>query len=586
MAKYNHFDYVPSTIDRKRSIFAYNYRRGTGWYLGHLYPLCAPIKLMPGSSITLDLAQEIRSGSALIVPLMDEMQCDITAFFVPNRIVWEHWKQFIGAVDDVTYNNLATYTVPGFNFAITDSNVSASNFNFFWTQTLACHYGIQAPYNSSGPILYNTTNFQAPFLNALPFRGYTFIWNQYFRPEQLHNPIVFAKTDTGSQGQNMNTVMQSVTYGGSTLYAPVMGTVSSQKGTGGTILYVCRAHRDLYTSCLPNPSLETMNLLSTVTGFPVSNTDDSPYGAVTLSNNAQFDTDNGAENDLRIEVASGNFDWSNVLLTVNNYRETIMLQNYYDVLNRAGSRYDEIIRNIFGVTASSQLTDIPQLIIHKRFTIYRKEVVSTAETLNSTNAITTPVGSQSAYIDTVIKDNLLTMSCVEHGYLHILGCIRPAFIRMTSGIAPDFFEFTKFDYQYLPQFDGMGDVKRFEREVWYDYFHAYNAVSSTSTPTNGDTFGFQEYGAEEKWQRSDACGWLDPHLPSNLSYYIISDNLSGPPILASSWISCMPQFWDFANKLSVSSPWLAPQFIVEIRLTGSVTKPMPVYNVPGLGALL
>ena len=80
---YNHFDYVPSTVDVRRSIFKYKGLHSRSAYVGYLYPICKPVKMLPGSSITLDLACEIRSGS-LVAPLMDELNADFFAFFVPN----------------------------------------------------------------------------------------------------------------------------------------------------------------------------------------------------------------------------------------------------------------------------------------------------------------------------------------------------------------------------------------------------------------------------------------------------------------------------------------------------------------------
>ena len=81
---FNHFDYVPSTVDRRRSTFKFDKAIAKGVNLGFLYPVCKPILMMPGSSLTLDLAAEIRSN-ALIRPMMDEMYCDFFSFFVPKQ---------------------------------------------------------------------------------------------------------------------------------------------------------------------------------------------------------------------------------------------------------------------------------------------------------------------------------------------------------------------------------------------------------------------------------------------------------------------------------------------------------------------
>ena len=151
---YNHFDYVPSTVDRKRSVFKFDKSVATAGYLGFLYPICKPVPVMPGSSISLDIAAEIRSG-ALIRPLMDEMLCDFFAFFVPNRIVWEHWKQHIGAVDDILFNNMLTYQVPNFRYGQENlNNFQTGQELFQWTQTIACHFELPYPGTTAGTVKY------------------------------------------------------------------------------------------------------------------------------------------------------------------------------------------------------------------------------------------------------------------------------------------------------------------------------------------------------------------------------------------------------------------------------------------------
>lgn len=591
---YNHFDYVPSTVDVRRSVFRYDRQYLGSAYMGFLYPLGKPIKMMPGSSVSLDMVAEIRTGS-LVAPLTTEIEADFFGFFVPNRIVWEHWKQFLGALDDVTFNNLTSYTIPNFPFSMKNYSSGQSSVGWFWNQQIACHFGIQAPLASSGgTVTFETKEFDKLsdylHINALPFRGYTFIWNEYFRPEQIVSPLVIGKTDNGYDGDNMDSIydQSDLWYTNTEAVIPQVGA-NNDAITGGAILPVYRVNKDLYTSCLPNPSLETLNLLAGVEGFaPVgviptaSGTTPGLFYSVIPTGSSFVDGEfsslvgSGTITGLADEPIVA--DLQQAILTVNNYRETIMLQNYYDALNRAGSRYDEIIRNIFHVNTSAALVDIPQLIIHKRFTIYRKEVVATAETTNSGN--TTYLGSQAGYIDTAVRDNYLTFSSVEHGYLHLMYCFRPARVIHAGGIDPDFTELEKFDAVYYPQFDGMGDVARYKKELWYNFDQA------ESSSYNNPVLGYQEYGATWKWQRHNVVGFMDPHIPGALQGFAIIPSWFNDPTLNDYFVSCLLDFSAFADCLAVSDPTLAPQFIVDVRLYGTITHPMPTYNIPGNGALL
>lgn len=581
----NHFDYVPSSVNKSRSVFKFHKPVAQSAYLGWLYPMCKPVFMFPGSTLKLNLAMEIRSG-ALIAPIMDELYCDVFAFNVPNRIVWEHWKQFLGSVDDVLFDNLTEYNIPSFKYRSFDTAPTYPAFVF--NQLLANCF--ELPYLVSGV----STNLKS--INALPFRGYTFIWNEFFRPEQIVAPILFSKTDNGGTGQNIDATPTSYTFNGTSLAVPLYnGAGTYTIANGGCVLPTFRVHRSLWTSCLPKPSLESPSILSAVSGTaPVGFY---PSGNVNLAQQLTGSNDNllalnASPDGSFVQYSQSNSgsldsdqaifaDISKAILTVNALRETLLLQSYYDVLNRAGSRYDEIIRNLFHTQTSNAVTDIPELIVHKRFTIYRNQVIATAETLDSNGATVNPVGSQSAYIDTVIKDSFFVKSTTEHGYIHMLYTIRPANLRMAQGIDPLWTNLSKLD-QYYPQFDGMGDVARYKDEIFYD-------VNQTEAANHG-IFGFQEYGAEYKYQRASSTGWLNPYLSNSLSYYTLCENISSQPSLGfagyQTYITCWSEMEAFARCLSISSPVLAPQFIIDLRLTGEIVHPMPVYNIPGMGNVL
>lgn len=594
---YNHFSYVPSSVTHDRSGFAFKKAIPHGAQLGWLYPMCKPVKMLPGSTLKLDFAAEVRS-QALIAPLMDELCFDIFAFNVPNRIVWEHWKQYLGAVDDVLFDNLTEYQIPHFKYGmqIFDDESYNTNIDYFvsgqenyqWNQTLACHFELPYPKRDEGREGEEFSANEYVEISVLPFRGYDFIVNEYFLPEFCTDRILFSKTDNGYSGDNMMPLIRATNLNywarWSTVKTLLPYTTNGDEVTVGGLCYpVSRAHRSLWTSCLPKPSLETLNLLGTVDNAPVGvvPTTNATLGSTigiggfvsgTVLTNGQFETavSNALAGSPDIQAKI-----SEAILTVNNYRETILLQNYYDALNRAGSRYDEIISNLFHTRTSMAVIDIPELIVHKRFTIYRKDVVSTADTSNK------PLGAQAGYIDTVVRDSFFTKSTTEHGYIHMLFCIRPAFIRMTSGFEPDWLVFNKLD-EFYPQFQGMGDVPRKKMEVAYGFSNYVNVDSKTSV------LGYQEYSAEYKYTRNSAVGWFDPHTPNPLLGFTINDEFSNSEnvSLNNYYLSCATEEVSFAKCLAITDPTVAPQFIVDIRLNGTIYHPMKVYNIPGQGDLL
>ena len=497
---------------------------------------------------------------------------------------------------------IAQKEIPSFKYGLQFWNLSGTNLtltsiwpqnssnidetNYIWNQTLACHFELPFPSRETqAPADFGNAEFVK--ISALPFRGYSFIANEYFLPEFCSDRLLFSKTDNGSSGDNMSLIIGVDKYkrwNDVDTPAPFAATIDGVN-IGGVCIPVSRAHRSLWTSCLPKPSLETLNLLGTVDNAPVGFI---PTADQTMSTSAYPGIAAG------VSVQKDKFKQSLVInatgtpgaiakineavLTVNNYRETILLQNYYDCLNRAGSRYDEIIANLFHVRTSMAVIDIPELIVHKRFTIYRKEVVATAQT-NDQSDVVKPLGSQASYIDTVIKDDFFIKSTTEHGYIHLLYCIRPSFIRMCSGFEPEWMNLNKLD-QFYPQFQGMGDVPRKKMEVSYGF--------SGNRDSQSAILGYQEYSAEYKYQRNSAVGWFDVNTPNPLKGFNIVDEFANTQdvTLDNYWISCATEEISFANCLAIPSPLLAPQFIVDIRMEGTIYHPMKVYNIPGQGDLL
>ena len=126
----------------------------------------------------------------------------------------------------------------------------------------------------------------------------------------------------------------------------------------------------------------------------------------------------------------------------------------------------------------------------------------------------------------------------------------------------------------------MGDVARYKKEVYYDFSTAPNSTNNTAI------LGYQEYGAPWKYQRSDAVGWCDPHVENPILGLVITDMYDSSPALNEWFITCWQEFLSFSQWCAITDVSLAPHFFVDLRLTGTITHPMPVYNIPGNGALL
>lgn len=141
---------------------------------------------------------------------MDNLYLDTYYFYVPNRIIWEHWRECMGANYADAWTPSVEYSVPQVT-----SPVSTG-----WSiGTLADYFGI--PIGVAGLSV-----------SDLPFRAYCEIWNEWFRDETLADPVYCPKTDSDLVGTNGSTINDAV--------------------KGGMPLKVFKYH-DYFTSCLPSP---------------------------------------------------------------------------------------------------------------------------------------------------------------------------------------------------------------------------------------------------------------------------------------------------------------------------------------------
>lgn len=193
----------------QRSLFDRSTQNKLSFNAGELIPIFVD-EYLPGDTFTLDTALVIRTSSAMIKPVMDNMYADIYYFSVPNRLVWEHWREFMGENTTGPWTQTTEYTIP---------QVTAPSGG--WDiGTIADYMGIPTK-------VPNIT------ISDMFFRAYSLIWNEYFRDQNLQNPTNVPMTDATIQGSNGNTIETDACKGGKPL--PV------------------NKYHDYFTSALPEP---------------------------------------------------------------------------------------------------------------------------------------------------------------------------------------------------------------------------------------------------------------------------------------------------------------------------------------------
>ena len=186
----SHFALNPTRIDMSRSTFDRSASVKTSFNAGDIVPFFLE-EVLPGDTFNVKTSKVVRMQT-LLTPVMDNVYLDTYYFFVPNRLVWKHWKEFNG-------ENTESAWIPETEYAVPQITSPA---NTGWAVgTIADYFGIP-------------TGVANLSVNALPFRAYALIMNEWFRDQNLSDPLVVPDDDATVAGVNTGNFVSDVAKGG------------------------------------------------------------------------------------------------------------------------------------------------------------------------------------------------------------------------------------------------------------------------------------------------------------------------------------------------------------------------------------
>ncbi len=382
---------------------------------GDLVPLYVD-EVLPGDTISCDMNGLIRMSTPLY-PVMDNCYLDTYAFFVPCRLLWEHWENLMGQNDSSYWAEKTEYSVPQTTAPTGGWNVG----------TIADYMGIPT----------QVANLK---VNSMPFRAYARIWNEWFRDENLQQPVVQDIDDANNTGSNT-------------------GTELTDAQNGGLPLKVAKYH-DYFTSCLPEPQKGEaagipidLGQMYVTTGNPTGRAETADFPLIMRNTNGGVpgsDNNNSGSpmmfakqgNNVTypgmvmettsssvsggIEANSGVFPMnllattnSEISISINELRQAIALQHILEADARGGTRYVELLAHEFGVTSPDSRLQRSEYLGGTRVPININQVIQQSATTDAS-----PQGNTAAYSMTTLRNKMCNYSAVEHGYLVILGAIR------------------------------------------------------------------------------------------------------------------------------------------------------------------
>lgn len=564
----SHFAQLPAA-EIQRSTFDRSCSYKTSFSVGDLIPFFVD-EVLPGDTFNISTAKVVRSQT-MLTPIMDNIFLDTYYFFVPNRLVWKHWREFCGENREGAWAPQVEYTMPSIS----------SPTGGFASGTIADYMGLPVG------VEWKATDALAP--SALPFRAYALICNEFFRDENLTDPLLISLDDANQQGSNGDDYANDVANGGKPFRAARMHDYFSsclpaaQKGSpvgipvnvpgfsGGTFPVYTSHQASTPSSGWPLAGM----IKSGDTGTP-GNTNEIPnlkqgekaiVGVNTSgSGNVIYSTSGGSMNsfipvNLVAQIpASG--DPGQVSFSVNELRLAFAYQRFLESLARNGSRYTELLLGLFGVRSPDARLQRPEYLGGNRVPISVSEVTNSAQTAQDY------LGDLGAKSNTGDVNHDFIKSFTEHGY--IIGVMVARYDHSYSQGMQRFWTRKKFTDFYNPKFAHLGETGVYQCEIM---------ATSANLNDSNKVFGFQEIWADYRYKPNMVTGEMRPGVQNSLAHWHLADYYASVPTLSDGWIR-----EDKANVdrvLAVQSS-VANQFWADIYISNQCTRPMPMYSVPGL----
>jgi len=516
------FAQVPS-VNIGRSSFDRSFTIKDTFDFDYLIPIMVD-EVLPGDTINLQVHSFARLATQ-IVPVMDNMYLDYFFFFVPNRLLWEHWERFNGAQDSATLVT-TEYTLPTMPFAAGKPDVDSL-------------------YDKMGLPTDVTQDWTLP--NTLPLRAYNRIWNEWFRDQNLQNPVI-QNIDDGPDAEADYVLLKRGKrhdYFTSALPWPQKGdAVSLPLGTTAPIVGVGMRFDNVNTTGNFAQVRNDSGALRSLAYYGPAAGIDGVFGASTATGTTE----------LKADLSSA------TAATINELRQAMMVQSILELDARGGTRYVEILRSHFGVVSPDFRLQRSEFLAGGSTPINVHPVPQTS----STSGANVQAGLASfATASTTSRDNIgFSKSFVEHGYVMALVCAR-ADITYQQGLNKLWQRSTRYDF-FWPKLQQLGEQSIKCSELYM-----------TGDPTvDDDVFGYQERYAEYRYKPSEIHGRLRSTYATSLDQWHLAEEFSAQPTLNAAFIV---QNTPIERAIAIDTE---PDLIFDAYFKMRHARPMMTYSIP------
>lgn len=536
----NHFGLAPNK-SIGRSSFKRPHSHKTTFNTGDIVPIYAD-EVLPGDTCKMHTASLVRMTTP-INPVMDNAWMDTYYFFIPRRLVWDHWKEFMGENTTDAWTQEVEYQIPQLKTPEDG-----------WKKGTVGEklYGIQGRKGS---------------VDACYARAFTLVYNEWFRNENIIEPAEMSTGDATTAGSNGSDYVTDLQKGG--------------------VLPKAGKYADYFTRALPEPQKGPDVYLPLGSTAPVISGANHEFGrnsfmtwapgmGVGEIGNTNIVMNRGAGNYgmLRKGTETVGYDESTYPLvptnlwtdlseasaaTINQLRQAFAIQRLYERDALGGTRYTEMLRAHFGVTSSDARLQRPEYLGGKRVPINITQVIQQSATNE-----TSPQGTAAAYSLTVDNHDDFTKSFEEHGIIIGVAVIRTEHTYQ-QGIERKFSRKNRADF-YFPELSNIGEQYIKNKEIF-----------AQGTSEDEEAFGYQEAWAEYRYSQNKVTGELNSDYALSLDSWTYADDYSELPTLSQEWEIETDE--NVARTLAIQTQ---DQWIADFYFDQTWVRPMPIYSIPSL----